>query len=84
MKKKAIALSYPEGAPAPFISAKGEAALAEKIVSIAKENDVPVFENGILSDILSANEIGSFVPEETWEALAIIFAFVLQNENNVL
>lgn len=78
MKKKALALSYSEYWPAPFISAKGEGKLAEKIISIANENDIPIFENEILSDILSANEIGDFVPEETWEVLAIIFAFVLE------
>jgi flagellar biosynthesis protein len=78
--KKAVALKYPEGAPAPFITATARGVLAEKLLGIAKENSIPIAENYSMADILSVEEIGSFVPEETWDVLAGIFAFVLKTE----
>ncbi|MFA6857490.1 MAG: EscU/YscU/HrcU family type III secretion system export apparatus switch protein [Treponema sp.] len=78
--KKAVALKYPEGAPAPFITATANGGLAEKLVKIAEENSIPVIKNDTMTDVLSIEEIGSFVPEETWNVLAGIFAFVLSTE----
>lgn len=78
--KKAVALKYPKNEVAPFISASAKGELAERIVSIAKEHSIPVVEDVLLSDILSSQEIGSFIPEETWKAVAAIFAFVIKTQ----
>lgn len=78
--KKAVALKYPEGVPAPFVTAAARGALAEKLLEIAEENLIPVVKNDSMADVLSVQEIGSFVPEETWNVLAGIFAFVLSTE----
>ncbi|MCR5046873.1 MAG: EscU/YscU/HrcU family type III secretion system export apparatus switch protein [Treponema sp.] len=78
--KKAVALKYPEGAEAPLIAASAKGFLAKKILEIAEEKKIPIVENKNLANLLTVQEIGSSVPEETWEALAKIFAFVLKVE----
>lgn len=83
MKKSAVALKYPENADAPFIVAKEKGALAERLLKIAKENNVPVVEDEIACNILSVSEIGSCIPEETWEIVARIFAVVVESEKKI-
>ena len=75
---KAVALKYPENAEAPFISAVGKGLAAEIILEIAKEHSIPVVENEIAADVLSAQEIGSMIPENTWEIVAQIFSVVVK------
>lgn len=80
---KAVALRYPEGAEAPFICAKAKGKLAEKVLEIAKENDIPVVEDELLSEVLTVEEIGTVIPEQTFELVAKIFAFVVENEKKL-
>lgn len=77
--KNAFALKYPEGAQAPFITAKGKGELAEKIINVAKENHIEIAEKPELIDFFDACDIGECVPEETWEILAGIFSFILNS-----
>ena len=74
--KKAVALKYPEGASAPFIAASAKGFLAQKMLEVAAEKKIPISENAALADFLSVQEIGTAIPEETWEAVAKIFAFI--------
>ncbi|MDE6718783.1 MAG: EscU/YscU/HrcU family type III secretion system export apparatus switch protein, partial [Treponemataceae bacterium] len=76
--KKAVALKYPEGASAPFIAASAKGFLAQKMLEVAAEKKIPITEDAALADFLSVQEIGQAIPEETWEALEKIFAFVVQ------
>jgi type III secretion system FlhB-like substrate exporter len=78
--KAAISLKYPENADAPFITSKSSGAIAERMIEIAKENDIPVVENDILTNVLSLHEIGTCIPESTWEAVASIFAVIGESE----
>ncbi|MBR1535816.1 MAG: EscU/YscU/HrcU family type III secretion system export apparatus switch protein [Treponema sp.] len=78
----AVALRYPEWADAPYISAKAKGSVAERLVKIAEENDVPVVQNAQMANVLSIQSVGSLIPESTYEAIATIFAFVARlNEN---
>lgn len=86
MKKdnlSAITLKYPENADLPFISAKAKGVLAEKLIKIAKENNVPIVKNDIAANILSLQEIGDAIPEETWEIVAKIFAVVVESNKKL-
>lgn len=76
--KKAVALKYPEGASAPFIAASAKGFLAQKMLEVAAEKKIPITEDAALADFLSVQEIGQAIPEEAWEAVAKIFAFVVQ------
>ena len=77
--KKAIALKYPDGAEAPFITAKGSGYLAEKILESAKENNIPVKEDLNIINLLDNQETGSMIPQNAWEAVAILFAFIMKD-----
>ncbi|HHU37509.1 MAG TPA: flagellar biosynthesis protein FlhB [Treponema sp.] len=75
MRDAAIALSYSGKEPAPLIVASGKDALARKMLEIAREHEIRVVHDPLLADILTDAEIGSYIPQETWEAVATIFAF---------
>ena len=76
--KSAVALRYPDGAECPFISAKAKGVLADKMLEIAEENNIPVVEDQLLAGILTVEEIGESIPLETWEIVAKIFAFLAE------
>ncbi len=76
--KKAVALKYPEGAAAPFVTVTAKGELAQKVLDAAEEKDITIVKNDELTDFLSVQEIGTCVPETVWPVLAKIFAFVMQ------
>ncbi|MBQ0051081.1 MAG: EscU/YscU/HrcU family type III secretion system export apparatus switch protein [Treponema sp.] len=73
---KAVALRYPDWADAPYISAKASGELVKRMLKIAEENDVPVVENAEMAEVLSIQNIGQYIPEETYSAIAMVFAFI--------
>lgn len=81
--KKAVCLKYPENAEAPFIAAKGRGVAAERIEEIARQNHIPVVEDLNLTNVLYMEDAGKLIPEELYEALAKIFAFVVQAEKKL-
>jgi flagellar biosynthetic protein FlhB len=74
----AVALKYEMGEmPAPQVVAKGVDHLAQKIKEIAKENDVPIFEDPPLARLLYyKTKVGDYIPQELYEAVAKILAVV--------
>jgi len=74
--KQAIALEYDPEKEAPVVLASGRGALAERIIEKAKENKVPVHQDGKLADTLSKLEIGDMIPPELYEVVAEILVFV--------
>lgn len=73
--RQAIALSY-DGRNAPTLSAKGDDELAEAILAIAREYEVPIYENAELVRLLARLELGEAIPEELYRCIAEIIAFV--------
>lgn len=78
--KKAVALKYPENAPAPFITASAKGKLAEEVLKIAKMNDIMIVEDLELSELLSVQDLGTYVPEKAWEALALVFSYLTDHQ----
>lgn len=74
----AIALKFDSAKMiAPRVTAKGAGPIAKKIREIARENDVPLVENKPLAQtIFKAVEIGDFIPEDLYKAVAEILAYV--------
>lgn len=74
----AIAIGYEQEVDAaPYILTMGKDALAERIVKLAEQYDVPVLRNISLAHKLwDEGEIYEYVPEETYEALAEILRWV--------
>lgn len=74
----AVALQYEQGKmDAPFVVAKGERLVAERIREVAEENHVPVIENvGLARALFEACKVGQTVPGELYKAVAEVLAFV--------
>ena len=72
--RQAIALSY-DGASAPNLTAKGDDELAEAILAIAREYEVPIYENADLVRLLARLELGDAIPEPLYRTIAEIIAF---------
>jgi flagellar biosynthesis protein len=72
--RQAIALSY-DGQQAPTLTAKGDDALAEAILAIAREYKVPIYENAELVKMLARLELGDSIPKELYLTIAEIIAF---------
>ena len=79
-KKRAVALKYPEGVEAPIIMAKGEGRNAQIMIEEAEKNGIHIAEDAVLVDLLGMSEVGSVVPEAAWKALAVIFSFILSDD----
>lgn len=74
---RAVALSYDGSQSAPVIVASGMGYLAEKMVEVATENGVPVYEDDSLATILSQLELGREIPEELYQAIVEIYIYFL-------
>ena len=81
----AIAVKYDMATmDAPMVVAKGARLIAEKIRKIAEENDIPIVQDKPLAQALfKVIEPGDQVPEEFFQAVAEILAYVykLKNKN---
>ncbi len=80
----AVALKYEIGKTmAPKVVAKGQDLLAQKIKSIAKENNVPMHEDVQLARALyKACEVGRDIPENLFKAVAQILAYIFKLKEN--
>ncbi len=78
---KAVALKYDE-ITAPKVTAKGEDAVAEEIIRLAREHNVPLYENSDLVNTLATLELGDEIPELLYRVIAeiIAFAYYLQGK----
>ncbi len=72
---KAVALKW-DGKSAPKLTAKGEGDLAEQILAIAREHNIPIQEdNEVLVSALAQIELGDEIPEMLYVAVAQVIAF---------
>ena len=78
-----LALKYdPEEMDAPVLIAKGVDEVAMRIREVAKENDIPLFENKPLARALfDTVEIDQMVPEEHYKAVAEVISYIFQLKN---
>jgi len=76
----AVALAYEPGSiGAPRVLAKGQGHIAAKIREIARENRIPLRENKPLArSLFKQVEIGDEIPEELFEAIAVILAEIFR------
>ncbi|RJP23340.1 MAG: hypothetical protein C4527_20540 [Candidatus Omnitrophota bacterium] len=76
-RKRAVALRYKQGDDAaPVVVAKGRGAVADKIIAIAQEHDIPLYQDPDLVEILSSIDLGNFIPHDLYKAVAEVLAFV--------
>jgi flagellar biosynthesis protein len=76
-KQLAVALHY-DRKGAPRVVAKGRGTIGEKIIEVAKANNIPIEENEVLAGALSNVELGDEIPEALYKAVAEVLIFVLR------
>ncbi|WP_106497638.1 EscU/YscU/HrcU family type III secretion system export apparatus switch protein [Lentibacillus sp. Marseille-P4043] len=82
-RKKATALRYDKTQDhAPRVTATGKGLTAENIIEKAKANNVPVQEDASLIELLSELNINETIPEELYQAVAEVFAFVYKADQS--
>lgn len=73
----AVALKYDlEKSQAPFVVATGKGLIADAILEKAKESGVPIQNDPSLVQLLSQLNINESIPEELYQVVAEVFAFV--------
>ena len=73
---RAVALRY-DGGGAPVVVASGMGYLAEKIVEVASERGVPVYEDTSLATMLSQLSLGQEIPDSLYRAIVEIYVYFL-------
>lgn len=78
----AVSLEY-SGDSAPTVTAKGSGRIAEQIIAIAKEHDIPIQQDADLTELLSQVEIDETIPQALYEAVAqvLVFAYQISGKN---
>ncbi len=78
-RKTAVALKYdlPQN-QAPVIVAKGRGKIADAILAMAEQHDIPITADDLLAEQLWQLELHCEIPEELYEAVAEILAYIFQ------
>ena len=79
---RAVALRYDGGDGAPVVVASGMGYLAEKIVEVASESGVPVYEDNSLATMLSQLSLGQEIPDSLYRAIVEIYVYFLNFDPN--
>jgi flagellar biosynthesis protein len=80
--KKAAALRYAQGRDhAPRVVAKGKGKIAEKILALARQHNVPLVEDRNLMQMLEALDVDTEIPPELYRAVAEVLVFVYRLNN---
>ncbi len=74
----AISIKYSTEESAPKVTAKGYGYIAEEILHIAKENNIPIKQDAELTELLAQVEIDEEIPQILYEAVAQILVFAYQ------
>lgn len=75
--KKAAAIKYDQAKNmAPRVVAKGKGHIADQIVQVARENDVPLVEDRNLANVLEAMELETEIPPDLYRAVAEVLVFI--------
>lgn len=72
--KFAIALEY-DGEQAPVVTAKGHQDIAEEILTIAQQQNIPVYEDRELSALLDQLDLGDHIPQSLYVVIAEVLSF---------
>ncbi|HBC57561.1 MAG TPA: hypothetical protein DCZ03_10400 [Gammaproteobacteria bacterium] len=69
-----VALKY-DRESAPTVTAKGRNLIAEEILRVAEEHQIPIYSDPQLVQLLATIELGDEVPEALYVAVAEVIAF---------
>jgi flagellar biosynthesis protein len=76
-RRQAVALRYePPRDKAPVVIAKGQGFIADRILELARENNIPIHEDRALVQTLSLLDLDQQIPPDAYKAVAEILAFL--------
>ena len=73
---RAVAMKY-DGEGAPVVVASGMGYLAERMIEVASESGVPVYEDNSLATMLSQLALGQEIPDALYQAIVEIYVYFL-------
>jgi flagellar biosynthesis protein len=81
---KAVALTYEgEKDHAPRVVAKGSGNIADKIIEVAAQHDIPLYKDKNLVQVLEALDLDTEIPPELYQAVAEVLAFIYRLNNKL-
>ena len=81
-KNLAITLKYSGGSNhAPKVTAKGQGWVAEKIIAMAEQQNIPIRKDKDLVALLEKIDVGREIPESLYKLVAELLAWVYQLNN---
>lgn len=81
----AVGIRYEDGMVAPKVVAKGRDELAIYIKEVAKEHDIPIFEDPPLArGLYHSCELGDFIHPDFYMAIAKIIAYIMKQKGGKL
>jgi flagellar biosynthesis protein len=76
-RRRAVALRYDQAKEtAPKVVAKGAGHIADRIMELATEHGVQVYEDADLVGLLAKLDLDTEIPEDLFRAVAEVLAFV--------
>lgn len=82
-KPSAVSLQYNrDGDHAPKVTAKGQGWLAEKIIAMAQEKNIPIKKDKDLIQLLEKIDVGQEIPESLYKVIAELLAWVYHLNSN--
>lgn len=83
LNQKAVALKYDKAKDnAPKVIGKGKGEIANNIVKLAKEHDIPIKKDEDLVELLSKVDIDKEIPPNLYKAVAEVFSFLYKITND--
>ncbi|MDA8163404.1 MAG: EscU/YscU/HrcU family type III secretion system export apparatus switch protein [Desulfobacteraceae bacterium] len=84
-RPRAVALRYDRSRDqAPVVIGKGAGLLAERIIALAREHNIPIHEDADLVEILSLIDLHAEIPPATYAVVAEILAFIYRSNQSFL
>ena len=80
-RKTAIAIQYDRHSmSAPRLVAKGRGVVAERLIALGRENQVPIVENKLLVETLDKLNLNQEIPAELYQVVAEILVAIYKSE----
>ena len=80
--RSAVSLKYDSRVnKSPVVTAKGKGLVAEKIIALAMENNIPIKEDPDLVQLLSQVDLNREIPASLYKVVAELLSFVYKLNN---
>ena len=82
IKRSAVSLKYDSSVhKAPLVIAKGKGIMADKIIALAKDNNIPIKEDPDLVELLAQVDLNKEIPVTLYKVVAELLSFVYKLNN---